>query len=176
MSVSFNIAEFMEAEVPSVNTRPEKNGPEEKRSAMDINYTINVPASFLNKLSLGDKIDYESVFFDKDGQVKNTGVKSISFEREFESHRMGISFSSVDTKKAAQYFPVERICKFNAKLEHGKRVKLNFQCQLHPSVEKDIGWLVKGCYEKQVHITFEPMQGDIEDGEEKSGGGGKKAA
>lgn len=163
MSVYFDIPDYLEAEVTKVNPRSEKHGPDERKSAMDINFAIVVSADFLNKLAITDKVDYEKVFFDKDGQIKHTSVKQIKFEREFENHRMAISFSTVDTDKTAQHFAVEKVCKFKADLEHGRCVKLMFQVQLHPHDEKDIGWLVKSCLEKQCYVRFEPTQTDLAD-------------
>lgn len=152
-------SQFIEAEMSKINARTENHGAD-KKVAMDLNFKIQVPVATLDMLSIGDKNDYESLFFDKDGQVKNTGLKKVIFEREFENHYLHISFSTMKTAKEAHRFLADRVCKFSAEPKQGKIIELKFQVQLHPFEESDIGHLIKGL-EKQCYIRIEHSQDDL---------------
>ncbi len=151
---------FIKASIKKINTRAENHGAD-KKTALDFNIVIDVPVAMLSALSLGDKTDYEALLFDDKGMVKNHGIKSIIFVRDFENHYLNIAFTKVEQHKHGHRFITDKICKFSAEPKAGKMIALKFQIQFQPFQEKDIGQLIKGGLEKECYIRLEHGQDDM---------------
>ncbi len=131
-----------EGKMTSGNPRKERHGKEDGVLALDLDFACEVEAEILDQLALGDEFDWGSLY-DKDGQVKNIGLKHIAFGREFEEHELLIEIGDRTFE-----FRDALIKKFRAEPIFGNRIMLKFQAQLHPD-EADVGpvleGLVNGC-------------------------------
>lgn len=130
------------AKMTSGNPRKEKHGKDDGALAVDLDFSCEVGCEVLEQLALGDSFDWGHLY-DKDGQVKNIGLKRLVFSREFEDHRILIKIGDNDF-----VLDETHIKKFAAEPVFGGQVKLSFQAQSHPS-EQEIGpildGLVNGC-------------------------------
>lgn len=154
-----NPEKYCAAQISKVNPRAEKHG-KEKKPAMDINLTLQMPVQEVQQFSLGDNPEYEK-FFDSKGQIGNHGAVSIAFKREYENHSIGISFSAVDTLKQAHRFRLEKLKIKSIEFKHGRMVELKIQIQFHPN-ERDSGMLCfKGNSADECWINIRHEQADL---------------
>lgn len=153
--------EKVEAMVTNVNIRVEKHGPDEKRAGVDIDFNMVVPAKWLNKLGVDSKIDWAGELFEKNGEIKESGVERLTFSRTYEEHGLIIQMDNV-SKDQIEMDDIT-IKKISAKPEFGKKMKVHLQAQCHPS--DDAFLFIRDALEKdQILLSVkEPPQQDMLD-------------
>lgn len=120
--------------IKSINQRAEKHG-DEKKIAIDVDILTEVPANYLQQLSIGDdSIDYEKLFFDDNKNIKTLGMKSISFDREFKDHTAVVGLD--DLQENTVTLIDIKVKKFSASFVYGNRIALSFQFQAMPDDEQ----------------------------------------
>lgn len=126
-----------EAKMTSGNPRKEKHGSDDGALALDLDFACEVGCENLEQMALGDKYDWGHLY-DKDGQVKNIGLKRVVFSREFEDHQISVRIGDRTFALAEVHLK-----KFAAEPVFGGQVKLTFQAQAHPP-EGEIGPILEG--------------------------------
>lgn len=155
------VLELTQAEVTNLNLRKEKHGDTEKAWGYDLNFKMEVPATVLNTLSEGQKIDYAKLLFDANDNPIDGGMTGMTFDRRFNDHVLSIS--AVVGGEEPMVLDVNKICKFKATVGHGGMVELSFQAQLNAIGKGQTDKLLqKALYTCYVTID-EPRQADIED-------------
>ena len=96
--------EYVSAHLSGVNPRAELHG-DERKPAMDLNLEIKMSVDELKLLAIDDDApNYREQFYDEKGQIKGHRVKKLIFDREFENHSIGISFTVIKTAESAHRF------------------------------------------------------------------------
>jgi hypothetical protein len=143
----------------SGNPRGERHGKDgEGELAVDLDFSAEVPASVLKQLAIGEKVNYETFLWDKDGQVRNLGIKRIQFDRIIEDQVLYLTIE--DEKHILDEVTVKKV---QAEPVFGHRVKLTFQCQAHPKSE-DAGPILQGLVTPVVDIRLRRQE--VVDGED----------
>ena len=152
-----------EAVITNVNNRIEKHGKEEKQVGFDIDIQATVPIDVLNDLAVGCFVHYKDLFYDEEGNVKQTGILKLSYDRKYEEHRFKLAMDNVS--QDFQIFPEVTVKKFSAQLDANHMVKLHFQVQCHPTDEALL-FLRQAQIKDSVLVTIEePSQQDLTDAE-----------
>lgn len=140
----------------NMNLRREKHG-DSKVMAVDLNVSLEVGPKVLNQLvsSSDSEENFEKMLYDKEGNLKASGMGLINFTTEFEKHGIKLNHS-IDDNYAKEFNSV-KLCKFKAEPHAGHIVDLAFQIQIQPSKEQ-VHWLTDG-YEREIW-TLEIMGPD----------------
>lgn len=118
----------------SINPRVEKHGPEDRVIGVDIDFNTIIPADWLNKMGVDTTTDYGKMLFDKNGEIKNTGVEKLVFARVYEEHELTITMDTVSSESIT--LKDVTIKKISAVPEFGHKMKLHLQAQCHPQDEQ----------------------------------------
>ena len=153
------------AVITNVNNRIEKHGPDEKQVGFDIDITATVPIDVLNDLGVDCHTDYKALFYNDKGELKQSGLVSLVFDRKYEEHRFKLSMDNVS--EDSEIFPEVTVKKFTAAPEVNNTVKLKFQVQCHPTDEALL-FLTQAQIKDSVLVEIEePKQQDMLDQKEE---------
>lgn len=143
------------AKMTSGNTRGERHGTDgEGELALDLDFTTEVGSDVLEQLAVGETVDYRKWFWDKDGQVRNLGLKRITFDRVMEDQ---VLYLNIGEEKFV--FDEVTVKKISAEIVFGFRIKLSLQCQTHPK-EDVLGPVLQGLVTPQVNIRLRRQEGE----------------
>jgi hypothetical protein len=153
------------AVITNVNQRLEKKGPDGKDVGFDIDIDAVVPIDVLNDLAVDCHIDYKGIFYNDEGNLKQSGVDKLVFDRVYEEHRFKLSMDNIS--EDCEIFPEVTIKKFSAVPDAEKMVKLHFQVQCHPS-DDALLFLRQAQIKDSVLVEIEePKQQDLLENEEQ---------
>ncbi|MCF6327572.1 MAG: hypothetical protein L3J21_09820 [Devosiaceae bacterium] len=119
--------------ITSVNQRLEKKGQNERDVGIDVDLDVTVPLAVLNYLAIGCVIDYESMFYDPEGNVQPTGITKIVFDRKYEDHRVILRMDNITQQCVV--IPDVKLKKFSAEFNANYMAILHLQIQCHPTDE-----------------------------------------
>lgn len=161
MGVSFKL-DNVNADIVNLKTNTDTDDDGKKDIKAHIDILAEVPAELMDQLSLGDAFSFKDTFFTNDGDVKNVGIETLNINRKFDDHRLTIQH---DKLNGAEEVKLEAdIHKIKLSPLHGHRFALKFRAQTNPGINNInfiTGSLISDCT-----ISVEPMQTDLEDGEE----------
>lgn len=156
--IRFSLAKS-QAVITNINQRLEKNGPDGKDVGFDIDVDTTVPIDVMNDLAVGCFVNYKDLFYDDEGNLKQSGVTKLTFDRKYEEHRFILAMDNVSQE--CTIIPEVTIKKFSAQLDSNNMVNLHFQVQCHPSDEALL-FLRHAQVKDSVLVTIEePAQQDL---------------
>lgn len=166
MHFETDAGEFIEVKVRGkIESHGEEEGGEIKH-VMNIPFEASLPATYiLPRLAIQETDLRPGLMFHRaDGRVRHLGIKDIKVDREFSGYRMTISFSPLETEKYAETFVCPHIQVTKMTPEENGMMLVEFNVELRPFKEEDIGRLSKRGSEigvKQCFLQFEEQQKDL---------------
>ena len=164
MAMSLKLSNLA-ATVTNVKSNTDKNEEGEKDVRTHIDFKAEIDAELMDQLSLGDPFSFKDVFFTKEGDVKNVGIKTMDIDRKYDDHRLTIQH---DRLSGPEELVLDAdIHQLKLTPMHGHRFMLGFRAATNPGIN-NMAFIAESQIIDCI-VFVEPVQLDLEDSEGEEG-------